>query len=35
MKRPGEAMVGREVELMASEDEARDMLAYERLLGDA
>ncbi len=35
VKRPGEAMVGREVELVASEDEARDMLAYERLLGDA
>jgi glucose-6-phosphate 1-dehydrogenase len=35
VKRPGEAMVGRDVELLASEDQARDMLAYERLLGDA
>jgi glucose-6-phosphate 1-dehydrogenase len=35
VKRPGEAMVGREVELLASEDQARDMLPYERLLGDA
>ena len=35
VKRPGEAMVGRDVELLASEDLARDMLAYERLLGDA
>ncbi|MCU1276772.1 MAG: zwf [bacterium] len=35
VKRPGESMVGREVELVASEDEARDMLPYERLLGDA
>jgi glucose-6-phosphate 1-dehydrogenase len=35
VKRPGEGMVGREVELLASEDEAHDMLAYERLLGDA
>jgi glucose-6-phosphate 1-dehydrogenase len=35
VKRPGEAMVGREVELLASEDQAQDMLAYERLLGDA
>jgi glucose-6-phosphate 1-dehydrogenase len=35
IKRPGEAMAGRDVELLASEDEARDMLPYERLLGDA
>jgi glucose-6-phosphate 1-dehydrogenase len=35
VKRPGEAMVGRQVELVACEDQARDMLAYERLLGDA
>ena len=35
VKRGGEAMVGRTVELLASEDEARDMLPYERLLGDA
>jgi glucose-6-phosphate 1-dehydrogenase len=35
VKRPGEAMVGREVELLASEDQAQDMLPYERLLGDA
>ncbi|MCU1276563.1 MAG: Glucose-6-phosphate 1-dehydrogenase, partial [bacterium] len=35
VKSPGEAMVGRDVELLASEDLARDMLAYERLLGDA
>jgi glucose-6-phosphate 1-dehydrogenase len=35
IKRPGEAMAGRQVELLASQDEARDMLAYERLLGDA
>jgi glucose-6-phosphate 1-dehydrogenase len=35
VKRPGEAMLGREVELLASEDQARDMLPYERLLGDA
>jgi glucose-6-phosphate 1-dehydrogenase len=35
VKRGGEAMVGRGVELLASEDEARDMLPYERLLGDA
>jgi glucose-6-phosphate 1-dehydrogenase len=35
VKRVGEAMVGREVELLASEDQARDMLPYERLLGDA
>ncbi|HTP26092.1 MAG TPA: glucose-6-phosphate dehydrogenase [Anaeromyxobacteraceae bacterium] len=35
VKRPGEAMVGREVELLASEHESGDMLPYERLLGDA
>ena len=35
VKRPGEAMVGEGVELLASEDEAGDMLPYERLLGDA
>ena len=35
VKRPGEAMVGREVELVASEDPAGEMLPYERLLGDA
>jgi glucose-6-phosphate 1-dehydrogenase len=35
IKRRGEGMTGREVELSAWEDQARDMLAYERLLGDA
>jgi glucose-6-phosphate 1-dehydrogenase len=35
VKRPGEPMVGREVELVASEGLAHDMLPYERLLGDA
>jgi glucose-6-phosphate 1-dehydrogenase len=35
VKRPGGAMVGREVELLASEDQAGDALPYERLLGDA
>jgi glucose-6-phosphate 1-dehydrogenase len=35
VKRRGEAMVGREAELLASEDETGDMLPYERLLGDA
>jgi glucose-6-phosphate 1-dehydrogenase len=35
VKRPGDAMVGREVELLASEDQAHEMLPYERLLGDA
>jgi len=35
VKRPGEAMVGREVELIAQEGQAHDMLAYQRLLGDA
>jgi glucose-6-phosphate 1-dehydrogenase len=35
VKRPGDRMVGSEVELLAAESQARDMLAYERLLGDA
>jgi glucose-6-phosphate 1-dehydrogenase len=35
VKHPGERMVGEEKELLASEDPAGDMLAYERLLGDA
>jgi glucose-6-phosphate 1-dehydrogenase len=35
VKKPGEAMVGHDVELLASEDQARHMLPYERLLGDA
>jgi glucose-6-phosphate 1-dehydrogenase len=35
VKRPGEAMRGRVVEMVAQEEQARDMLAYERLLGDA
>jgi glucose-6-phosphate 1-dehydrogenase len=35
VKRRGEAMVGDCVELMANEGQARDMLAYQRLLGDA
>jgi len=35
VKLPGEAMVGRDVELVAAEDQARDILPYERLLGDA
>ncbi|HEY1586972.1 MAG TPA: glucose-6-phosphate dehydrogenase, partial [Polyangia bacterium] len=35
VKRPGEAMIGRDVELLASEGLTGDMLAYERLLGDA
>jgi glucose-6-phosphate 1-dehydrogenase len=35
VKRPGEAMAGRDVELLASEEQAQDMLPYERLLGDA
>jgi glucose-6-phosphate 1-dehydrogenase len=35
VKQPGEAMAGDIVELLASESQARDMLAYERLLGDA
>jgi glucose-6-phosphate 1-dehydrogenase len=35
VKRPGEAMAGQAVELLASEDEAGELLSYERLLGDA
>jgi glucose-6-phosphate 1-dehydrogenase len=35
IKRPGDTMAGREVELIAQEEQAHDMLAYERLLGDA
>jgi glucose-6-phosphate 1-dehydrogenase len=35
VKHPGEAMVGREVELLASESQAHDILPYARLLGDA
>src|SRR5262249_44698004 len=35
VKRPGGAMVGGSVELLASEEQAQDMLPYERLLGDA
>lgn len=35
VKRPGPAMEGRDVELVASEGQAHDMLPYERLLGDA
>jgi glucose-6-phosphate 1-dehydrogenase len=35
VKRPGESMAGQEVELLVSEDEAGEMLPYERLLGDA
>ena len=35
VKRPGEAMAGQAVELLASEDEAGEVLPYERLLGDA
>jgi glucose-6-phosphate 1-dehydrogenase len=35
VKRPGDAMVGRVVEMVAQEEQAHDMLAYERLLGDA
>jgi glucose-6-phosphate 1-dehydrogenase len=35
VKRPGEAMLGDQVELLALEDQTRDMLPYERLLGDA
>jgi glucose-6-phosphate 1-dehydrogenase len=35
VKRPGEAMAGQPVELLASEDEAGEVLPYERLLGDA
>ena len=35
VKRPGEAMAGQPTELLASEDEAGEILPYERLLGDA
>ncbi len=35
IKRPGTEMVGRPVELVAHSDPAKDMLPYERLLGDA
>jgi glucose-6-phosphate 1-dehydrogenase len=35
VKKPGEAMLGEEVELLASESQAHDLLPYERLLGDA
>jgi glucose-6-phosphate 1-dehydrogenase len=35
VKRPGEAMAGQAVELLASEDDAGELLPYERLLGDA
>jgi glucose-6-phosphate 1-dehydrogenase len=35
VKRPGEAMVGGDAELVACRQETGDMLAYERLLGDA
>jgi glucose-6-phosphate 1-dehydrogenase len=35
IKRNGEGMVGREAELLVQEGQAQDMLAYERLLGDA
>jgi glucose-6-phosphate 1-dehydrogenase len=35
VKRPGETMVGDPVELVAAEGQAHDMLAYQRLLGDA
>jgi glucose-6-phosphate 1-dehydrogenase len=34
-KKPGEAMVGRETELLATQGQSDDMDAYERLLGDA
>jgi glucose-6-phosphate 1-dehydrogenase len=34
-KTPGEALVGEPVELVAVQNEAEDMLPYERLLGDA
>jgi glucose-6-phosphate 1-dehydrogenase len=34
-KRPGEAMVGEDVELLAAQDAASTMEPYERLLGDA
>jgi glucose-6-phosphate 1-dehydrogenase len=35
VKRPGEQMTGDPVELLASQSTARNMLPYERLLGDA
>jgi glucose-6-phosphate 1-dehydrogenase len=35
VKSPGEKTVGEAVELLASEDQTRDILPYERLLGDA
>jgi glucose-6-phosphate 1-dehydrogenase len=35
VKSPGEAMVGSDRELLAVENEAGDMLPYERLIGDA
>jgi glucose-6-phosphate 1-dehydrogenase len=35
VKQPGATMTGREIELLASESLAHDMLPYERLLGDA
>ena len=35
VKRSGEAMVGQRKELVASHDQRCDLLAYERLLGDA
>ncbi len=35
IKRPGEAMADQEVEMLASHDQAGDILPYERLLGDA
>jgi glucose-6-phosphate 1-dehydrogenase len=35
VKRPGEEMVGHEIEQVACENPAGDMLPYERLLGDA
>jgi glucose-6-phosphate 1-dehydrogenase len=35
VKRPGEPMVGHEVEMLAQQTQKRDMLPYERLLGDA
>jgi glucose-6-phosphate 1-dehydrogenase len=34
-KEPGEAMVGRPIELLASKVSGQEMTAYERLLGDA
>jgi glucose-6-phosphate 1-dehydrogenase len=35
VKRPGEAMVGRDTELLASQEQSQALLPYERLLGDA